>query len=532
MDQESTATNHRLSIFSLSLLVAVFLFCGWHFALAQNVWIDESTQLSGMTLNPVALLQWLAGMPEPSFGVPPDRAPPLSYLIDMACDRTLCSTPLHFRILHLFIAAAGVGILLFHIDKLYGLLAMAVSGALIVVSPKLTEVGVEIRSYPIFFTITCLQIAVLARVTIKGLTPGLLLAMYATGLAAIYTHFFGLVSTFAFWVGLLSSRLARPRDVWTIVGIGGCLLLTAGGIMPFVMASRAISTTPVEVNGIPELVTYGFKLVGHPSHMVALPVAVIFFGSLVVLLLKGLLSAAPAILHKTTIARDSLAWVLSVSLLVGVSVTVCAGLFVHSFNALIANYSIWALPVVATLTGAAVLQLSANGSWIAKPAGILLVLSAVWAQVHFLRNSEQFVHGPSSAIIARIGDPIREAVIYRGAWGYGFFPLYYKYKDELPQFVLGDDGTLRRLLPGGGIGEQIVSPESLSQTNKLILVNIRTARFYELRNLKEGSASSDGINHHGMHKVLALSGWTVSDQQSLPGLYWSDITELHQGDAQ
>ena len=66
----------------------LFFVCAVHFALAQNLWIDESTQLSGATLPLGRLFAWLTGTREPSFGVPPDRMPPISYLIDAACYRT------------------------------------------------------------------------------------------------------------------------------------------------------------------------------------------------------------------------------------------------------------------------------------------------------------------------------------------------------------------------------------------------------------------------------------------------------------
>src|SRR5271154_5007367 len=64
-----------LACVSLSILAAM-AFLRW-----QSIWIDETTQLGGLTLGPIGLTHWLAGRPEP-FLLQSDRMPPISYWAD------------------------------------------------------------------------------------------------------------------------------------------------------------------------------------------------------------------------------------------------------------------------------------------------------------------------------------------------------------------------------------------------------------------------------------------------------------------
>ncbi|WP_150122029.1 hypothetical protein, partial [Sulfitobacter sp. HI0129] len=58
---------------------ALFVAMAGLFALRQSIWIDETTQLSGLALDFRTQLAWLAGSSDVNLGVPPDRMPPLSY---------------------------------------------------------------------------------------------------------------------------------------------------------------------------------------------------------------------------------------------------------------------------------------------------------------------------------------------------------------------------------------------------------------------------------------------------------------------
>ena len=106
--QAREAPGHaRWSLIGPAALTLLFLLLGIHFARAQNLWIDESTQLSGSRLPLATMVGWLTGH-GPGLGVPPDRMPPISYLVDALVWTSGCSTDLCFRLVHLAAAAAGL----------------------------------------------------------------------------------------------------------------------------------------------------------------------------------------------------------------------------------------------------------------------------------------------------------------------------------------------------------------------------------------------------------------------------------------
>src|SRR6516165_12442891 len=82
-----------------ALFIALFLEL-YKFAHAQNIWLDETTQLSGITLSPWEMLRWLSGINADRFGVPADRMPPVSYAVDWLWLRLAGSSVIGFRLFH------------------------------------------------------------------------------------------------------------------------------------------------------------------------------------------------------------------------------------------------------------------------------------------------------------------------------------------------------------------------------------------------------------------------------------------------
>ena len=81
-ERAGTAASPRHAI--MLLLLAITLVCAVpsaYFASRQTIWIDETTQLSGLTLSPVQVVPWLLGHDSYRFAVPGDRMPPMSYWI-------------------------------------------------------------------------------------------------------------------------------------------------------------------------------------------------------------------------------------------------------------------------------------------------------------------------------------------------------------------------------------------------------------------------------------------------------------------
>jgi hypothetical protein len=506
----------------------LFVVCAIQFARVQNLWIDESTQLSGATLPVGRLLAWLAGAREPSFGVPPDRMPPISYLIDAACFRTVCAAPIAWRMLHLLFATAGLALATWTVVRRYGAAAGLVTGLFLALSPKLTELGVEIRAYPIFFAITCLQIAMLLRlVEAERLRARALALFLLMGLASAYTHFFGLVSSMALFTGLFAARAQTMRDAAWIAGAAVLLTILCLGLAPFIMTASAISHDVVQTDLSGQgLQLYFLRLAGHPANVVSAAGAVLFFLPLAGLLLVAVVRIGGGFSASGFGYRRNFTVALAVALASGVVATLLAAAVAKGFNPLKPTYSLWMLPVLAVLLGAA----CARGQGrrltnVARGLAILMLLGAALGETILVRHGGWFAHGPSSAIRAAVGDnPADTAVVYEGNWAYGFFPIYYYYRSALDQWLIAPDGQLEKIGIGGDPSAADVA--SLAAKRRIVLVRITLRDYHDLRTLRiKGSNQAGGIVDALTLPAdqSAFNNLSATARTTGPGLYWADI---------
>lgn len=522
-------TSRRLSApIVTAICCLIFLACCIRFALVQNVWIDESTQLSGATLGIGRLMTWLTGTREPAFGVPPDRMPPISYLIDAACYRTACAAPVAWRLLHLLFAVAGLSVATWAVVRRWGIAAGLVTGLFLALSPKLIEMGVEIRAYPIFFAITCAQIALLLRlIEAERLRAGPLGLFLLLGLASAYTHFFGLVSSMALFTGLFAARATTIREAAAIAGAAVLLVLLCLGLAPFIMTASAISGDAVQTDASGHgLSLYFLRLAGHVANVMSPIGAALFFLPLV-----GLIAVAGVRIARGFGAgglgyrRDAVV-ALAVALASGLAVTLLAAVVAKGFNPLKPSYSLWVLPVLAVLLGAICGRgQSGRLTGIARGLALLMLIGAAVGTLLLMRHPGWFVHGPSSAIRAAVGDaPADTAVVYEGDWGYGFFPTYYYYHQSLDQWRIAPDGQLQKIGLGGD--PAAADPAPLAAKRRIVLVRIASRNYHDLRALGAREADKARANAAGLTLPAdqpAFGHLAETGRVSLPGLYWADI---------
>ena len=517
-----------------TLLACAFFGAAVYFALLQNVWIDESTQLSGAALPLARMLAWLAGGAGPAIAVPPDRAPPVSYLLDAACGASLCRSVLHFRLLHLFVTLMGAALLLATVARRFGGIAAAAGAAVLFLSPKLVEVAVEIRSYPVFFALTCVQIVLLAGL-VDGprVRIGRLLPFAGVGLLAIYTHFFGLVSTMALFGGLFAARARDRREGLAIGGAAAGVLALSAGLQPFVAGANAISQTPLAASDTNSLVQFALKLLGHSATLLSLPVALFFFAGFAVMIAVAAVRVAWRSARGGWRGPGSATFALIVALLLGLAATFAASALLHGFDPLKTAYSIWVFPVLAWLAGAACAPAGVDAPapirrWlipVARGAAAVFALAALAAQALFLAHAQWFVHGPGSAIAAAAGpQPNGVAVVYRGAWGYGYFPTLWRYRDRMRQSTLAPDGTVHRVVhaavdPRGAAGDPFAGDR------RVVMVDIATRGYRDLRPLLAGAPASAP-----MPPAPAPPGFAMVKREVLPGLYWTTVSVFERRD--
>ena len=518
--------------FSIGLIGLIALMIaggGIYFAQIQNVWIDESTQLSGMKLGINRLLLWLGGMAIPEFGVPADRMPPISYLIDGFFGRIVGFEPIGLRLLHLFITVSGVIALVLMMLKKFGFWAAAATGLFLALSPRLIEVSVEIRAYPIFLAITCFQIVMFVNLYEQDRISRLRIAGFALlGLLSAYTHFFGIVATSAFFTALFVGAKDR-KSAFAVAVIYCGFLILCSGLVPFIAGANSISSvterSTVTASG---LIEFAFKLIGHSSTMLSVPAALIYFASVALMIGLTLSNVAQKFYEDGEAARANPVFGLVVALSSGLCATIAAAFVVRGFDPLKISYNIWVLPLIAVLIGVA---LTAKATGFVKPLQIgfasLLLIGALWTHGTFLGHAGWFVHGPEKTLVRQIEEAgPGTAVVYEGAsWGYGYFPLYWRYREDVPQWLINAEGTsVQRIKRGGNIESESKPILILDQFDHLIYARIDTRTYVELRALMISSATtSEPINNA---RALANYGWRTKSVLEKPGLYWMTSTTL------
>ena len=504
------------------LAMMIYLALAVPFAAVQDVWIDESTQLLGSRLPLGRLFAWLAGGAEP-LGVPPDRMPPLGYLVDWSWQRLAGSNPHGFRLLHLAFATCGVGLVAALAARRHGLVPALVTGLLLAASPGLVATGVEIRAYPLFFAATAVQLWLLAGLCEEvEIAPRSLLIFAAAGLAAIYLHFFGLVSTSALFLGLLAARARDRRTALWIAAVWVGVLLLALGILPFVGGARAISDDAAPAAADFSGVAYYLpRIYGHAAMLLRPVLAFVLFAGFGLLLLIAVGRAVSALGEGRWRRRAGFEAALIVALAAGVGVTIAAGFVVHGFDPLKPSYSLWMVPLAALLAGAAC---AGRGTiaWAGWGVALITVAALLSITATFTGRSAWFAHGPEAAIAEQIGAaPAKTALVYIGpAWGYGYFPLVHRYGGALPQFRLDGAGALHPIGRGGATLPAI-PPALLDRFGRLLAVEITPRTGDDLHALAAGAAT-DGFDP----PAPAVPGWRTVDTTIRPGLYWLQLSRL------
>src|SRR3954453_7610835 len=116
----------------------------------EGLWIDEAAQLSGLSLGPVEVVNWLTGRSHHDFGVPDDRMPPLSYWMQWLWSRLFGLEERPLRWFGVMCVGAAVSLVFEAARRAWGLGAGVAAGILLGLSPNVVVQAVDIRAYPLF----------------------------------------------------------------------------------------------------------------------------------------------------------------------------------------------------------------------------------------------------------------------------------------------------------------------------------------------------------------------------------------------
>ena len=477
-----------ISIFVTAGLLLAFSIALYTFAKTQDIWIDETTQLSGITLKFGEMLLWLSGYDVDRFGVPGDRMPPISYILDWVWLRLFGASELGFRLFHATFLIAGIILLVTTARRYLDLTASFITLAILCLSPKLMQTAVEIRAYPIFFAESCAQTAIFISILNDRhvIDRKLLALLVVADIITIYTHFFGLVSSFAFFVALGFAYIRRPVALLEIIFAGVITLAASVGILPFAfsaVAQSSFATSSDPASNSHNYVEYLFKLLGDSANMISTPAAVLFFTGALVLLSAGAIAAMRRMLMGKSISVD---WLLIV-VVAGVSATLVASRLVKNFDTLKIAYSIWSFAPLTLLvaSGAIASARTPRLNSICRIAVAATVAGAIVSTYTFLAYASEFVHGPGKFVGARYDQSeFPKAVIYESgaAWIWSYFPLVFSHKGDITQYRPTESGAdLVRIVGGPTLTAPQQTLAAVAPYNRLILVNIRLRTYGDIR---------------------------------------------------
>jgi hypothetical protein len=515
------------------------------FARVQDVWLDESTQLSGISLKFWEMLHWLAGADPDRLGVPGDRMPPISYMLDWLWLHLHGISEIGFWLFHSAFLIAGISCLAAVEWRELGRSAMFVSLGFLVLSPKLIQTGVEIRAYPIFFALSCAQAAFFLRLvgSPTKIDLKLLLLFAAICLVAVYTHFYGIVSSCAFFLALGISFLRRPValagiiSAFVVVAAGSvALLLFISGAAQVPLFVPATATAPtVTDKSIVQYFSYLLKLAGDAANMISMPASILFFGGTIALVGASVFTAGIRMRERNSRPLD---WLIAV-VISGVLATVMASLFVKTFDALKTSYSVWLMAPISLLVGAGATSATGFRPWDGAgrrvAVGALLIGAGISTYL-FFHHASMFVHGPQGfigALYDKVAAP--RAIVYEpgAAWGWSYIPLQYSHHGEVFQYRTQDDGAgLVRAAGGRGTAAKAQEIEAaVAPYRVLLLTDIRLRTYRDLRQCQNQPSACPEFPSGAIEAALIGTGkWRKADRERKFGLWDSQVTILERSE--
>lgn len=436
-----TSVNKIAVFVALAAATAFAAAAGW-FALNQAVWVDEATQLFGLSLPTSEQLQWLTGASSPPSGVPADRSPPLSYLIGSLWAAIAGPGEMPMRIAGILAFLAGAPAIWMAGQRLGSWAGATFALGLVLLSPGMIVQAVEIRPYPFFFAFSCwalwAYVEILAR---PALSIRHLIILSALLLLAIYTHFYGVVFAFCLLGSLFVFSLLARRPIVPVIVAGVTVVVLSAGILPFLPGGMGSGTGGGKSLVVIALDTarLAYRLVFHGAHL--------SLGMVMV----GLAAAALAVLALLTIIarwRSPLLFALG-PLVLAFMVLPTASLLVSDFDALSPKYSLWMVPNAAIFLAGA---FAFRRQIVAWTAAAVVLLAHLAADVILLANPEPWTHGPAEWIVEQITDPAQTLIIHDGTsedWDHAAYPVFYLTRGAVTQIYRDEDGD--QLVTGSGL---------------------------------------------------------------------------------
>ena len=417
--------------------------------------MDESTQLSGITLGFGEQILWLTGRIEHPFDVPPDRMPPVSYWIGRLWALFFGFNEEALRSLGITMAICAAPALFLSGRLASGLWGGVFAVAFLFTSSSFVIQMVEIRAYPLLFCLAAWATYILMRlVTDPTEQTEKRNFLVLTGLLILmsYTHFYGIVMSGFVFFALLMQRIVARKSLTFLLTCAGAGLVALAGVLPFVlqavdMTAPAAAQAKGVVQVLPDAARLVFRLIASPV-LLATPAALVAaLTGISVLALCGII---------VLVKRENVETCKSLSVILLVLVTGLVGLTlirsqVASFEILAPHYNLWMLPLVGVALSCGFALTSPIPRGAVRAAAVALIAAQLVGMNTLMAHKTLYSHGYGEALAARITDPERTLVIYdaTGLWGAGYFPLAYLTKSALTQWLAHPDGHMQQITKSG-----------------------------------------------------------------------------------
>jgi hypothetical protein len=444
---ESRRWFRRNDYWPVAMLACVFLstLAAVTFLPRQSIWIDETTQLSGLTLGPLGLTRWLAGQGHP-FLVPPDRMPPISYWAQWVWIQLFGSGVETLRAFGVVCVSLSVAVTFAAARRGFGTFVAVLTALLLGLAPNVVTNAVEIRAYPIFLLEASFGFYFLVRyASDHAERSGYWLTwMVVTCIAGMFTHLFGVVFAGALIIGAFVISLQRFREIRRPAFATAVLAVCGLGLIPFIRAAFAISGNGPQEQSVAGKSTLSaiarlvYQLCAHPVTSLNAGAVVAAIVGLLLLLLSLV-----ARLKAVNLKERSLA----VALASGLTVVALAGLVANGFEPLAPHYNIWILPGLYLLLAAGVASTSRPARQLALVGALLLIGGNVYSDTQLAIHGRNFAHGTEpqlETLVRHFGGPGKVAIVYENgsdlppgynAWPFDYYSLAYIYGKDLPQYV-------------------------------------------------------------------------------------------------
>ncbi|MEM7365956.1 MAG: hypothetical protein AAF525_18210 [Pseudomonadota bacterium] len=424
--------------------ISIYFLASVSFLLHQNLWVDESTQLSGITLSYVDIARWLSGAMAHPFPVPADRMPLLAYYWQKTWSLLLGSDVTIMRLSSLVCVTVALvtmtAYFLQHTKRRYLYAALL----FLCLSPNLVVYGVEIRAYALFYLWATIAAVIFLDLVASGSDakyPGIKLMGLAVTLGlAMNTHFFGVVLTASMGLSYLGIWFVERR-VWlsvpAAVGVALIVLVASMAAAPFVLAAMTLSGGGDQASlsaTIRSAIQLIYRLIAHQS-MAEIVIAPWVAGAAVYMTI-----AASLIFHPS---REKIAFVLVLG--IGYMVALLAAFIVGGFNPLAPHYNVWMLPCLAILFTYCVADLPLRLRLVVL---LLLVSSTGVGQWHMVTQGDKYAHTRFHEVERRVDEYASDgkvSIVYAQDRGHTWFAGAYRYHvaedhPSIRQYVKTDHG--------------------------------------------------------------------------------------------